>query len=190
MWHSFESPAADGTIVVEDALLNLPGDRDISVRARYRDDYTTLDPLPQVVTVPLAFMPPLVSAVVEGDGVQIRVLGAGRPLDRISLNGRLDGPGSQQGGWFSIPLTVQTDAAVATFPLSQVGGASSMVLVARDDAGNESSPLSVRVEKIAAEPGQAAGCVCHGVRGGSESTGVVCLLALGAALVARRRTRR
>jgi hypothetical protein len=189
MWHSFESPGADGTIVLEDPLLNLPGERDITVRARYKGDYTTLDPIAQTVTVPLNFMPPLVSALVDGDGVQIRVLGAGRPLDRLSLNARLEGPGSTPGAWFSIPLTVQTDAAVATFPLSQVRGASSLVLVARDDAGNESSPLAVRVENNPAEPAQAAGCVCHGVRGGSESTGVICLLAFGAIFVARRRRR-
>ncbi|MFO0723563.1 MAG: hypothetical protein U1E65_07275 [Myxococcota bacterium] len=184
LWHVFEQAQPDGTIVVEDGHLRLAGDHVIEVRARYTDDYRTLDPSPAKVPVLIDTVAPHVSGELALDKVAITVTDAGSKPSLLKLSGRFD-----DGAWFDIPLGATVDAAKAELPLAGVS-AHILELVATDGRENRSQVERVVVGAAGLtadahpEPKTSEGCSATG-RGGLVE--FAALAALGLLFTKRRR---
>jgi hypothetical protein len=184
LWLVPRAAQPDGTLMVEDAKLLMPGRHTVEVRARFQDDYETLDPTPARLEVLVDPTPPSVSAVVREDAVHIVVRDAESPAERLVVRGRLDG-----GAPFDIALARSADGeARATLALAALGAALELELVAVDSVGNLSDATRVRVgssnANITAAP---AACACHDVGGLPHGHGHDLLLfALIAGLLALR----
>jgi hypothetical protein len=184
LWLVPRAAQPDGTLMVEDAKLLMPGRHTVEVRARFQDDYETLDPTPARLEVLVDPTPPSVSAVVREDAVHIVVRDAESPAERLVVRGRLDG-----GAPFDIALARSADGeARATLALAALGAALELELIAVDSVGNLSDATRVRVgssnANITAAP---AACACHDVGGLPHGHGHDLLLfALIAGLLALR----
>lgn len=178
VWRTWQTARADGTIVVEDAHLNLPGAHDIEVRSRFVDDYQSLDPTPARVAAVVDYRAPVVSAKKVDALVEIEVrdleTAAGEAL---TLEARLD-----DGAWRPVALTESVERFVrqgeeleelrrtARMSSADLGAASTLELRARDARGNESGIASLGLgprqsnEPIYTPP-EEEGCSCHEVPG-------------------------
>lgn len=190
LWRIFHAPEPDGTFWVDDPHLFVPGAHEIEIRARYFEDYLTLDPTPALVPVVVDPNPPSVEARVLDEHVVIKVVDLETPRNEpLTLQARLD-----RGPWFDVPLVRLDDevgTAVARYPLTAIGQASRMTFRASDPRGNQSGVISVSVGLNAAiEPAPAAGgCACHDIAGVPHAHGEAerALLAIALLGVMRRR---
>ena len=171
LWRAPMAARPDGSLYLADSHLMLPGMHDVEVRARYAEDYQSLDATPaslQVLVDPIA---PSVGAVVRDDAVQIKVRDLHSPAQSLTLTGRLD-----DGERFDIALepVASERAAIAALPLALVGAAAELELIAVDAVGNTSEVARVRVghvtEAIQSTSAQ-VGCACHASEGTPHSHG-------------------
>ena len=187
LWRAARRPRPDGTLFVEAPVLRLPGMHKVEVRARYIDDYETLDATPAVLDVLVDPEPPSVTAVIAQDAVQVRVFDRDSPAEMMTLLGRFD-----DGQWFAIDLAIDEAKRIsATVPLEQFGSAKILELKAVDGANNASGVLPVSFEVPEAIPvDEIVACGCHEVPGSAHGHGEALfgLLALGALLALRRRS--
>lgn len=165
LWRTWRRASPDGSIIFDDAHLMLPGAHDVEVRSRYAGQYTTLDPSPVKMRVVVDPFGPRLSAQLDGDAAEIRVVDSETPFDEpLFLQARVDG-----GAWFDVPLArIEGDpdgAAQAKVWLSDVSGGRKLELKAADPRGNSSEIASVRLplagEEVAASTDEGAGCACH-----------------------------
>ncbi len=163
LWRNFHRARPDGTVLIEDPHLMIPGDHQVEVRARYQDDYQTLDPTPVELSVRVDPFAPSLSARPNAQGVEVRVQDSETKNGaELSLELRLDG-----GEWSPVAMNAMTEApqkAAAQLDMAMLGSAQLLELRARDASGNTSSVASVKLGLRAAQPDaqdSPSGCACH-----------------------------
>ncbi|MCC7384435.1 MAG: hypothetical protein IT384_21490, partial [Deltaproteobacteria bacterium] len=140
LWKIARAPQSDGTLRIADPRLLLSGEHEIEVRARYRDDYQTLDPSPTQLRFTIDTLAPRVAGELVRDSVEARVSDAGSTPEQVTLRGRFDG-----GEWFDVPLLFEdAHTARGLVPLAGVTAAR-LELVGTDAAGNESRAAKIVV---------------------------------------------
>jgi hypothetical protein len=157
-WHDPRPARPDDTLVLQDPKLQLPGRHMVDVRARYADDYKTLDPRHVSFEVVVDPTEPGLRAEVQNEAVVVVVSDDIALPSELQLRARFG-----QGPWFDLELEpTGKDEATARVPLERAGAASQLELIARDGVGNETAPAVVRVGYNLGEAGQAdTGCACH-----------------------------
>lgn len=156
-WQSPRPAQPDGTLSFLDAKLHLPGRHTVDVRARYTNDYLTMDPRFVSFEVVVDPTEPGLRAQVQEDAVLVHVSDDVARADELKLRGRFD-----QGAWFELELEATGESeAQARIPLETVGAASQLELIARDGVGNETAPAVVRVGYELAADQANTGCACH-----------------------------
>lgn len=158
-WHDPRPAQPDGTLSFGDPKLHLPGRHTVDVRARYADEYRSMDPRFVSFEVVVDPTEPGLTAQVTEEAVLVRVQDDIARAAELSLRGRFD-----QGEWFELALEAGgAHEATARVPLEAVGAASRLELVARDGVGNETAPAVVRVgyELGADAAAETGGCACH-----------------------------
>lgn len=149
LWRVARSAAPDGTLEVDDPKLKLPGRHWIEVRARYLDDYTSLDPSPVGVEVTVDIEPPKVQAQWGDSGVDVTVFDESAGL---KLEARLD-----NGAWTAVPnLDEAARPAEFLIPYGEILGHETLELVASDGTGNQSRPVRLRVPSSSAQRPEAS----------------------------------
>lgn len=192
LWRVWRPARPDGTILVEDGHLLVPGEHEIEVRARYKEDYQTLDATPASVLALVDPIAPVLTAELAGEVVVARVVDAHTPRSEpLRLEARARG-----GDWFEVPLTRIDDehgTCVGEVQLAAIAGPK-LELRAFDPRGNPSRIASVSLGLAAevpeAQPG-AGGCACHDAGGSPHDHGTPWIVLLGAviALALLRRSR-
>ncbi len=190
LWRGPLPARPDGTLYVEDFHLLMPGTRDVEVRARYADDYQTLDATPASFNVLVDPTPPSVSASLRGDAVVLKARDAYSPAHTLVMMARLD-----EGEWFAVEADADDELMVATaeLPWSMVSEHMFLELQAVDAVGNTSDIARMRVGALteAAPEGELdAGCGCHAAaEPHGHSEGLLAFLLLAGLLVFRRKGR-
>ncbi|MEL6185649.1 MAG: hypothetical protein AAFU79_13585, partial [Myxococcota bacterium] len=168
MWSVFRTPSPDGVLHVSQALLQIPGRHRVEVRARRRDDYTSLDLSPVVLDAIVDVSPPTVSARWGREGLEVTVRDAEAPDGQgLALEVTLDA---------ETPRYITRMAAGAVvLPYAELLGRT-VSLVAVDGMGHRSLPLVVQAPQSPAdetEDDEPSGCAQVGVSG--SGTGLVLL---------------
>ena len=196
----------DGTVYVADSHLMLPGTHLVQVRARYQDQYETLDATPAEFEVLIDPIAPHVAARMNDAGLRIDVEDAHSPARDLSLFGRFD----DESDWFEIDLepqettepvdasaevSAQNALATGLFDLAEAGTHETLHLKGKDAIGNESPVIMVRIGQNAqletdAANAQACACQSLGSKQQGRSASTLGGLALLGALLVRRRRRR
>jgi len=169
----------DGSIVVEDPKLKMPGHHTIEVRARYAEDYTTLDPTPVAIEATVDPVAPRLAAEIGDLAVLARIDDA-QTKDGSTL--RLFA--RTQDEWREVAVDARGEtAAHAAIDLLGLQG-DRIELKAMDAAGNESRIVRLRLGLGATEETQ-SGCACSA----TEATSAPWALLFVALLFFRRRNR-
>ncbi|MBI2373454.1 MAG: hypothetical protein HYV07_05590 [Deltaproteobacteria bacterium] len=174
LWHAPQRPQADGTVVVEDAKLKIPGAHAFEVRARYVDDYESLDPTPAQLETFLDVLPPEVTLEVKGDSVEVTV--EDERLEGLTARATLTGSWGERS--IELPLSIAGAVAFGRVPLASVGDARRLEVSATDSTGNESSEASIRVGYLEEEKVEASGCRCTSRPASGLMLGLLALVAL------------
>jgi MYXO-CTERM domain-containing protein len=179
LWRVPLKPQADGTIVVEDAKLKMPGHHVVEVRARYPHDYQSLDPSPASLEATVDPIAPRLSAEIGDVAVLARINDTlTRDPSTLRLFARTDDE------WTQIPVHAAEESAIAAIDFSDLGEAGAIELKAQDATGNESGIVRLRLGLSSAEETGGAGCSCSATQAGP---GLPFGLLLGLLLIRRRK---
>jgi MYXO-CTERM domain-containing protein len=165
LWRVPVSPQADGTIVVEDPKLKMPGHHTIEVRARYAGDYQSLDATPVELSATVDPVAPRVAAEIGEGAVLARIEDTlTRDPSALRLFART---GAEQ---FEVPVApLGEGAASAEIDLASLTGAEGIELQAVDGAGNQSPIVRLRLGLSAAEQSEESGCSCSATESAREA---------------------
>ena len=183
LWRSFHKAQPNGTLVFKDPHLKMPGEHLIEVRARYKDDYQTLDPTPVELKALVDPFAPSLSARMAEQGVVARVQDSEtKDGTTLQLEAKLD-----EGEWFEVSVQALAEApekAMAELPFAMLGSAQALQLRARDASGNVSAVATMKLGLRADDPGAQAptGCACHET-GSAHAHGTDGLLILGLLII-------
>lgn len=169
LWRVARGARPDGTILVEDPHLLIAGRHEVEVRARFEDDYQSLDPTPAVVEAVVDPFGPSVRARVRGEMLKVRIEDDLSTGGELRLFGRLPG-----GQWSEIPTVADsTAAATAEVPVATFGlQARGLELRASDASGNESEVVAVSLGGGAGGGGEDGSDVSAGACGCRVSSGM------------------
>jgi hypothetical protein len=186
LWRIAMMPRADGTLLVDDAKLKMPGHHHIEVRARYPKDYQTLDPTPVKLEATVDPVAPRIAAEIGDTAVLARI---DDTLTRDGSTLRLLARTNDD--WFEAPVIAMSEtSAHGAIDLLGLGAAEAIELKAIDAAGNESRIVRLRLGLSASEETQ-AGCACTATErsSGSWAWSLLAALAMFRSIGAVRRRR-
>lgn len=166
LWRAPVRPDDNGTIAVSDAKLRMAGRHAVEVRARFADDYRSLDPTPAQLEVLVDPDPPKLRTRMISEGLEVYLSDAlTEDGAKLVLAARAQG----QADWRQLPvLATEPGEAVAVIPWADLEGIETIELMGIDAADNTSEVRSVRLglraEPTSAAPGEASAessCACH-----------------------------
>jgi len=145
VWRVLYPAQPDGSLYVAAPQLVLPGKHVVEVRARYANEYETLDPTPRELEVLVDPIAPEISAAMNEEGLLVTVDDMHSDAEDLKLFGRFDG----EADWFVIELSPssfeQGARALGQVALTEVGNHEELQLRAEDAIGNQSKTIKVRV---------------------------------------------